>query len=250
MFIDDLVININQCKYFLYADNVVMYKSLGKFSKIEDIETFKQDIASTERWCLRNELTINIKKTKLQFFLENRNTDCIAFENVTDCFIYNQKLTYESTFKYLGVDIDRNLNMKSFYESMYKLANHKLIRPSLTVNAALAVGKSMIISLIDYGNIFLTALTREDQCDLQKLQNRVLRCCLDIVDPMDINVTNMHNIVNVKLVDIRRKHNLLIMVHKGILENNFAHNMVNHERNTRYNDGQKVDLIEPRNETT
>ena len=204
-----------------------MYKSLGKFSKIEDIEAFKQDIASIDHWCLRNELTINIKKTKLQFFPENHNTDCIAFENVTDCYIYNQKLTYESTFKYLRVDIDRNLNMKSFYESMYKLVNHKLyllklIMPSLTVNAALAVRKSMIISLIDYGNIFLTALTQEDQSDLQKLQNRVLRCCLDTVDPMDVNVIEMHNLVNVKLVDIRRKHNLLIMVHKTILENNFV----------------------------
>ena len=66
---------------------------------------------------------------------------------------------------------------------------------------------------------------------------------------MDINVREMHNLVNVKLVDIRRKHNLLNMVHKGILEDNVAFNMVNHERTTRYNDGQKIDLIKPRNET-
>ena len=60
---------------------------------------------------------------------------------------------------------------------------------------------------------------------------------------MDIKVREMHNLVNVKLVDIRRKHNLLTMVHKGILEDNFAFNMVNHERNTRYNDGQKLTLL-------
>ena len=76
----------------------------------------------------------------------------------------------------------------------HKLYLLKLIRPSLTINASLAVGKSMIISLIDYGNIFLTSLTQEDQSDLQKLQNKILRCCLDIVDPLDINVEEMHNL--------------------------------------------------------
>ena len=62
--------------------------------------------------------------------------------------------------------------MKTFYDYMFKLVSHKLyllelIRPSLTVQAALSVGKSMIISLIDYGNIFLTTLTQEDRSDLQ-----------------------------------------------------------------------------------
>ena len=70
MYINDLVVNINHCKYFLYADDVVMYKSLGIFSKNEDIKAFKKDIASIERWCLRNELTINIERLSYSFFLK------------------------------------------------------------------------------------------------------------------------------------------------------------------------------------
>ena len=82
------------------------------------------------------------------------------------CQIYNQTLEYESTFKYLGVDINRYLNLKRFYDSMYSLVNHKshllkMIRPSLNVDAATAVGKSMNLSLIDYGNLFLTSLTQK-----------------------------------------------------------------------------------------
>ena len=106
---------------------------------------------------------------------------------------------------------------------MYKLVNHKLfllklIRPSLTVQAALAVGKSMILSLIDYGNIFLTSLTQKDLEDLQKLQNKVLRCCLNIVDPLDMNVIEMHRLVNVHMVDKRRKKCLLTVIHRGVLD--------------------------------
>ena len=82
---------------------------------------------------------------------------------------------------------------------MYKLVSHKLylltlMRPPLAVKVALAVGKSMILSLIDYGNIFLTCITQEDKSDLQKLQNNILRRCLGIVDPMYFNIVEMHNL--------------------------------------------------------
>ena len=195
---------------------------------------------------------IIIKKKKLHFFPENRNLDCSLFENDVVCQIYNQTLEYESTFKYLGVDIDRYLNLKSFYDSMYKLVNHKLyllklIRPSLTVDAAIAVGKSMILSLIDYGNLFLTSLTQKDQADLQKLQNKVLRFCLDMVDPRDMNVVEMHKLVNVEMVDKRRTNCLLIAIHRGVQGEKYT--MVDHGVNTRFNDGTKIDLLKPRNDT-
>ena len=72
--------------------------------------------------------------------------------------------------------------MISFYESVYKLVSHKfyllkLIRPYLSIDAALAITKSMILSLIGYGNIFLTVVTQEDRSELQKLQKKILRCC-------------------------------------------------------------------------
>ena len=74
----------------------------------------------------------------------------------------------------------------------------------------------MILSLIDYGNIFLTILTQEDKSDLQKLQNKVLRFCLDIVDPLDMDIIEMHNLVNVDLVEERRTYNLLTLTHRRV----------------------------------
>ena len=137
------------------------------------------------------------------------------------------------------------------YDSMYNLVNHKLyllklIRPSLTVKAALIVGKSMIISLIDYWYIFLTTLTQEDKSDSQRLQNKILRCCLDIVDSMDINIAEMHNLVNIDFVDVQRTYSLLTVVHNRVKSNKFK--MLNHDVKTRYNYGYKIDLIRPRND--
>ena len=68
LFINDLVLNIHHCKFFLYADDIVMFKSIGKNSVNNDIDLFKRDLAAIEYWCLKNELTINIKKTNCNFF--------------------------------------------------------------------------------------------------------------------------------------------------------------------------------------
>ena len=249
MFINDLTTCIKNCKYFLYADDIVMFKTLDSQQRAHDLRLFQDNILAIENWCLQNELTINIKKTKTQFFPANNNFNCVAFENDNICRIYDQDLSFVNTSKYLGVDIDRHLHFKSLYDSMYKLVNHKLyllklIRPALTVQAALSVGKSMILSLIDYGNIFLTILTHEDKSDLQKVQNEVLRCCLDIVDPLDMNIIEMHNMVNVDLVDKSRTYNLL--THRSVKADKFK--MLDHQANTRYNDGNKIELIQPRNE--
>ena len=61
MFINDLVSVIKHCKFFLYADDIVMYKSLESGNNDHDITLFRQDLRAVERWCIRNELTINIK---------------------------------------------------------------------------------------------------------------------------------------------------------------------------------------------
>ena len=251
MFINDLVTEIKYCKFYLYADDIVMYKNFENENSKRDIDLFRKDIKSVEKWCVINELTVNIKKTKLQYFPHNRTSDCDKFENETVLTMYNQQLSYVNSFKYLGIEIDRNLNMKGFYEALYKLVNHKLyllklIRPSLTIDAAVSVSKSMILSLIDYGNIFLTGLTQEDKSDLQKLQNRILRCSLNIVDPLDMNVTAMHELINVDLIGKRRTSRLLTTIHNGVNKNKFT--MLNHDIRTRHNDGLKIELLRPRNE--
>ena len=116
---------------------------------------------------------------KVQYFPKNRNIDCHQFESSNIISLDENDLDYVSSFKYLGVKIDRNLSMKGQYQHVFKAVNHKffllkLISLSLTIKAALDVARSMIFSLIDYGNIFLTGCTQEEKSDLQILQNKIL----------------------------------------------------------------------------
>ena len=168
----------------------------------------------------------------------NLNIDGINLESV-------------SSFKYLGVEIDRNLTMKSQYEYIFKAVNHKfflltLIRRSLTIKAALEVARSMILSLIYYGNIFLTGCTQEDKSDLQTPQNKILRCCLNINDPMEVHTVEMHTMLDLRLIDQRRTIQLLTLIKKKVLLGKLP--LVDHERNTRNNDGLKIKLPIPRNQ--
>ena len=75
VFVNDLVLNIQHCKCFPYTDDKVLFKSLKKDSRDAGSDLFRQDIASIEHWCRQNKRTINIKKTKLQFFPVTCNTE-------------------------------------------------------------------------------------------------------------------------------------------------------------------------------
>ena len=46
--------------------------------------------------------------------------------------------------------------------------------------AAIHILKTMFISVLDYGNVFLTGINKEKLSDLQKLQNDAVRCCSGI----------------------------------------------------------------------
>ena len=58
--------------------------------------------------------------------------------------------------------------------------------------AATQILKTMFVSVLDYGNVFLTGINRDKLLDLQKLQNDAVRCCLSIKNPRDAHVIDLH----------------------------------------------------------
>ena len=81
LYLNDLVEVIEYCDYYMYADDIVLFKKIRNddhYTNI-DIGLFKQDVQRVSEWCVANELTINIKKTKLQYFPSNRNSKLPKF---------------------------------------------------------------------------------------------------------------------------------------------------------------------------
>ena len=142
-----------------------------------------------------------------------------------------------------GIEIDRNLNMKGKFKYLYKIVDHKIcllktVRPCLTIKAALDVDRSMILILIDYGNVSLTGCTQSDKSDLETLQYKILRCCLRTEDHQDI--IGMHYVLDLSFVDQQQHITLLTHVKICVLENKYP--LVDHGKLTRQINDLKINF--------
>ena len=79
----------------------------------------------------------------------------------------------------------------------------------LTIKAALNVTKTMLCSIIDYVNIFLSSCNEKELHDIQTLQNHALRCCHNIRNYRDEHINHLHTISNISYVNTRRKRQIL-----------------------------------------
>ena len=66
---------------------------------------------------------------------------------------------YVNSYLYLGIYIDEYLTFKKYFDTLFQNVSHKLyilrkIRSMINVKASLDIVKTMMCSIIDYGNIF------------------------------------------------------------------------------------------------
>ena len=130
-------------------------------------------------------------------------------------------VNYVSSYLYLGVDIDNMLTFGKHFKNTFKNVYHKLyilrkIRYMINIKAALDITKTMLCSIIDYGNIFLSSCNENDLNDLQVLQNSAVRCCYSVSDPRDEHVLDLHSQANMKMISTRRKKQILTCIWRNI----------------------------------
>ena len=248
LYINDVIEVIRNCSCYLYADDMVLYRTIEGNDCLRDFQT---DMDNVYEWCKRNKLTINIEKTKAQLFPKSANIDSLVLQNNNPIQIDNKTLHYDHTFRYLGIDIDQQLTMKPVRDAIYRNATHKLyiyrlVRSSLTMSAAVQVLKAMFLSVLDYGNIFLTGINKNSLSDLQKLQNDAIRCCLKIKQPRDAHVVDIHERLDVHLLEHRRIVQLLTCIKKGVTSDFLPH--INIDDAVLRNQGLKITLPIPRND--
>ena len=243
LYINDIVDQITESKIQMYADDIVLYNTMT------NVESLKNDMSKIARWCRGSELTMNLDKTKYQIFPKNAHIDTKKLSEDCDIKVGQQSLKEVKLYKYLGVEIDNYLTMKQHANNIIKLGSHKLfilrhIRKTITMQAALLVFKSIFLGVLDYGSIFLSSLPEHIKDDIQVLQNNALRSCLNIIDPRDVNVLELHSNVNVQLFRHRMVKYLLICIRNAVEEGTL--NMVNTGIRTRQNDGHTIKLPIPR----
>ena len=119
-------------------------------------------------------------------------------------------------YKYLGMTLDSQLNYKLHVTKMISSVSGKLkqfqrMRGFLDTKAAMMVYKGMLLPLLEYGDIFLSATTADNRKKLQVLQNKGLRCALN--RDMTESSEELHREANLLKLEYRREQHLLNFIY-------------------------------------
>ena len=210
----DMVNCIRNSNVLLYADDTDIYRNDFCFDK--NYRNIQGDLNRLHKWCFTNGLTINGRKTKVVNF--GKNPKKVVNKPL---HINRSVLSYEKQYKYLGVILDSKLNFEAHCKEIIKTFSFKLylyrrVRNCLNDLAAKLVLKTMVLSYLDYGSMFLSVRTIEDISTIQVLQNKALRSCLRVKNYVDVPTHELHLQLNVQPFDERMQYFLLCSIYRNI----------------------------------
>ena len=179
LYVNDLIAYISQNKeaeIIMYADDTVIL--VENDDPILAINSMQKVLDKAIEWCKQCKLTINVKKTKHMFVL--RNKDLVESTSILAVKINNLQLANVSSYKYLGVDIDRNLTYEEVVHNTYLKANKKLftlrkIRPYVTERVAALIYKQFILPIMDYADFLFESAPKYELDYLDTVQKRAIR---------------------------------------------------------------------------
>ena len=211
LYANDLSVLFNNCNFALYADDTVLYTAKEDF--LESISDMQLDMDRLAGWCRDNGIMVNTDKTKVLVFGSKTRVNRLPPFDVK----YEDKpLMKVTSYKYLGLTLDHQLNYNLHIKKLISTVSAKLkqfqrMRSFLTVKAAILVYKNMLLPIIEYGDIFLTAASLKNRKKLQTLQNKGLRCALN--KGIETSSSELHREAGLLKLKYRREQHLLHLVY-------------------------------------
>ena len=244
IYVNDLSSYIEKCKYQLYADDTVIYCTSDDLNA--STQYLQADLEKFTKWCKGNALTVNIKKSKYVCFGMKSQTRKIQNHTLLMDNIHLDKV---SSYKYLGIQLDANLNFHKYLQECIQRATFKIhmlakIRTYIDFNTAITVYKTMILPIFEYGDIAYDRADAKSLNKLQILQNRALRICIN--RNVHISRIELHQQCKISKLEVRRIAHLRMFMFKQC-ENELILNI--REIHTRAHDAPLFKTDRPNNET-
>ena len=153
VFINDLPQSVTHSNVILFPDDIAIYFS-GK-NCIEIQNKINEDLALVKRWLNDHRLTLNMAKSEFVVVGGKQQLKCVQDLKLK---IDEDPLSRESSYKYLGIIINENLNWGDHIASLQQKVAKRLgliIRISHLIPRAqkLTLVNTMIIALFDYGDV-------------------------------------------------------------------------------------------------
>ena len=140
----------------MYADTVIFVSS----TQLMEVELkLNMELTNLSEWLCGNKLLLNLKKTEFMIFGTQQRLCRQGIEGI-DIALGGESVKCCDAFKYLGVILDSSLSMNQHIDHVKKKVSKMLgifsrARPSLTIESANRLFKSMILPILDYcGAVF------------------------------------------------------------------------------------------------
>ena len=178
VYINDLRLSLQHCSVSLYADDTALYFRGDDPHQIEN--AIQSDLDLIARWLNSNKLFLNVDKTKSMLLSSKQSRFChVDLQLQVD----NKEIEPVSSFKYLGVMLDRFMTFHEHGVYISKKVSQRLhslsrTRKFMTQDTCLQLYKSLVIPLFDYCDTVYGILPTSDANHLQILQNKACRIIL------------------------------------------------------------------------
>ena len=245
LYINDLPQILNYSQASLYADDTAIYIHHTDF--LHACNQLQDDFTVLQNWCNMNKLTINCKKTKFCVYGMRSLVKKSKSQNLV-LSLNNQILEQVCSYKYLGFALDDHLNFNRHITDLKQLISHKLylmskIRKYSTAEACITIFKTMILSLIEYGDVIYNGTSHSNLNTIDKLFYQGLRICINNNNYMTKD--ELCTVCNIVKLQKRHDCHLLLFMHKQKTNNSLLKQKA---VNTRLHDAPVFNTYKPNNE--
>ena len=154
------------------------------------VDTLNNEINNVTQWSNKNNLSLNIDKTKFMVVRKKLNT--IDVNSHMGIWVDGVKIEQVQEFKYLGVIIDEHLTFSKHASYVTRKIAQKVnalgrVRKTLSKWSKVLIYKTIIVPHLNYCPTILFLLNNSEIATMQKRQNQALRIILDTNRYANIN---------------------------------------------------------------
>ena len=175
------------------------------------------ELSSLSEWLCGNKLLLNLKKTEFMIFGTQQRLCRQGIEGI-DIALGGESVKYCDAFKYLGVILDSSLSINQHIDHVKKKISKMLgifskARPSLTIESANRLFKSMILPILDYCSAVFHRCGKGNEEGLECLQRRAGRIVLNTAH---LSTEQMFTSLGWDTLTRRRENHIVKLVEKGL----------------------------------
>jgi hypothetical protein len=159
------------------ADDTQVYISAPAVNAASATIRFIACIEHIKAWMSSNRLKLNTDKTQVMWTGTRQQ---LAKINITHLTVLSDTVQFSDTVVDLGVTLDSQLSMSSHIAALrrscfYQLHQLRMVRDSLTTDAAKTLVNAFVSSRLDYCNSLLSGVAKGLVTKLQSVQNAAAR---------------------------------------------------------------------------